>query len=51
MFGPKPTPQQVAEMAKFGVITYQRKGNKSQNQANIPKVAPTPPKSNVYANP
>jgi hypothetical protein len=51
MFGPKPTPQQVAEMAKFRGITYQRNGNKSQdkNQANIPKVAPTPPKSNVYA--
>jgi hypothetical protein len=51
MFGPKPTPQQVAEMAKFKGITYQRNGNKSQdkNQANIPKVAPTPPKSNVYA--
>ena len=52
MFGPKPTPQQVAEMAKFKGITYQRNGNKSQdkNQANIPKVAPTPPKSNMYAN-
>jgi hypothetical protein len=51
MFGPKPTPQQVAEMAKFKGITYQRNGNKSQdkNQANIPKVAPTPPKSNMYA--
>jgi hypothetical protein len=51
MFGPKPTPQQVAEMAKFKGITYQRNGNKSQekNQANIPKVAPTPPKSSMYA--
>jgi hypothetical protein len=51
MFGPKPTPQQVAEMAKFKGITYQRNGNKSQdkNQVTIPKVAPTPPKSNVYA--
>jgi hypothetical protein len=42
-FGPKPTPQQVAEMAKFRGITYQRNGNKSQNQANIPKVAPNSP--------
>ena len=51
MFGPKPTPQQVAEMAKFKGITYQRNGNKSQdkNHANIPKIAPTLPKSNVYA--
>jgi hypothetical protein len=51
MFGPKPTPQQVAEMAKFKGITYQRNENKSQdkNQANIPKIAPTLPKSNVYA--
>jgi hypothetical protein len=50
-FGPKPTPQQVAEMAKYRGITYQRNGNRSQdrNQANIPKIAPTPPKSNVYA--
>jgi hypothetical protein len=51
MFGPKPTPQQVVEMAKFRGISYQRNGNKNQdkNQANIPKVAPTP-KSTVYAN-
>jgi hypothetical protein len=37
-------------MDKFRGITYQRNGNKSQNQENIPKVAPNPPKSNVYAN-
>ena len=45
MFGPKPTPQQVAEMAKYRGITYQRNGNKNQsnNQANIPKVAPIAP--------
>jgi hypothetical protein len=50
--GPKPTPQQIAGMAKFRGITYQRNGNKSQdkNQANVPKVAPTPPKSSVHAN-
>jgi hypothetical protein len=52
-FVPKPTPQQVSEMAKYRAITYQRNGNKYQdrNQTNIPKVAPTPPKSNVRANP
>jgi hypothetical protein len=50
MFGPKPTPQQLAEMAKFKGITYQRNGNKSQekNQANVPKVTPTPPKLSVH---
>jgi hypothetical protein len=50
-FGPKPTPHQVAEMARYRGITYQRNGNRSQdrNQENIPKVAPTPPKSNVHA--
>jgi hypothetical protein len=50
-FGQKPTPQQVAEMARYKGITYQRNGNRSQDKshANIPKVAPTPPKSNVYA--
>jgi hypothetical protein len=38
-------------MAKYRGITYQRNGNISQdrNQANIPKISPTPPKSNVYA--
>jgi hypothetical protein len=38
-------------MAKFRGVTYQRNGNKSpdKNQANIPKIGPTPPKSNVYA--
>jgi hypothetical protein len=51
MFGPKPTPRQVAEMAKFRGITYQRNGNKnhSNNQANFPKVVQNPPKSDVYA--
>jgi hypothetical protein len=32
MFGPKPTPQQIAEMDKFKGITYQRNGNKSQEK-------------------
>jgi hypothetical protein len=39
-------------MAKYRGITYQRNGNINQdrNQANIPKVAPTPPKSNMHTN-
>jgi len=39
-------------MAKYRGIIYQRNGKKNQyrNQANIPKVAPTPPKSNVHTN-
>jgi hypothetical protein len=51
MFGPKPTPQKIDEMAIFKGITYQIYENKSQdkNQENIPKVASNPPKSNVYA--
>jgi hypothetical protein len=36
-YGPKPTPQQVVEMAKFRGITYQTGGNKSQTSA--PKVS------------
>jgi len=50
-FGPKPTPQQGSEMAKYRGITYQRNGNRKQdiNQENIPKVAQTPPKSNMHA--
>jgi hypothetical protein len=38
-------------MARYRGITYQRYENRSQdrNQANIPKVSPTSPKSNVYA--
>jgi ribonuclease HI len=49
-FGPKPTPEQVAEMAKYRGITYQRSGNKGQDkgQSSAPKVSPTPPKSNVH---
>ena len=49
-FGPKPTPQQVAKMAKYRGITYQRNGNKGQDksQTSVPKVSPIPPKSNVH---
>ena len=51
-FGPKPTPQQVAEMARFRGITYQRNENNKQDrpQASVLGMPPTPPKSNVYAN-
>ena len=35
-------------MDRYRGITYQR--NENRNQANIPKVAPTPPKSNVHVN-
>jgi hypothetical protein len=49
-YGPKPTPQQVAEMAKYRGITYQRNGNKGQDkcQTSVPKVSPS--KSNVPIN-
>jgi hypothetical protein len=38
-------------MARYRGITYQRNENRNQerNQVNIPKIAPTPPKSYVYA--
>jgi hypothetical protein len=49
-FGPKPTPQQVAKMAKCRGITYQRNGNKDKGQSSVPKVSPFPPKSNVHIN-
>jgi ribonuclease HI len=49
-YGPKPTPQQVVEMAKYRGITYQRNGNKGQDKdrTSVPKV--TPPKLNVIVN-
>jgi hypothetical protein len=39
-FGPKPTPKQVSEMARYRGFTYQRNGTKNQDrlEANIPKV-------------
>jgi hypothetical protein len=48
--GPKPTPQQVSEMAKYRGIKYQRNGNINQdrNQEHIPNVAPPPPKPMVH---
>jgi hypothetical protein len=44
-YGPKPTPQQIAEMAKYKGYTYQRSGNKDKGQTSTPKVNPTFPKS------
>jgi ribonuclease HI len=49
-YGPKPTPQQVAEMAKYKGYTYQRSGNKDKGQTSAPKVSPTFPKSNEPIN-
>jgi hypothetical protein len=34
-FGPKPTPQQVSEMAKYRGITYQRNGNRGQDKIKL----------------
>ena len=31
-FSPKPTPQQVSEMARYRGITYQRNGNNNQDR-------------------
>jgi ribonuclease HI len=49
-YGPKPTPQQIAEMAKYKGYTYQRSGNKDKGQTSAPKVSPTFPKSNEPIN-
>jgi hypothetical protein len=51
-YGPKPTPQQIAEMAKYKGITYQRNGNKGNDkgQASIPKVPPSFSKSSEPIN-
>jgi hypothetical protein len=51
-YGPKPTPQQIVEMAKYKGITYQRNGNKGHDkgQTSFPKVSPSLPKSNIPIN-
>jgi hypothetical protein len=49
-YGPKPTPQQIAEMAKHKGYTYQRGGNKDKGQTSAPKVPPTFPKSSAPMN-
>jgi hypothetical protein len=51
-YRPKPTPQQIAEMAKYKGITYQMNGNRGHDkgQTSVPKVSPNPPKSNVPIN-
>jgi hypothetical protein len=51
-FGPKPTPKQVSEMARYRGFTYQRDRTKNQDrpQASVPKTPPPPPKSIVPTN-
>jgi hypothetical protein len=49
-YGPKPTPQQIAEMAKYKGYTYQRGGNKDKGQTNTPKVSPAFSKTNEPIN-
>jgi hypothetical protein len=49
-YGPKPTPQQIAEMAKYKGYTYQRSGNKDKGQTSAPKVPSTFPKSSEPIN-
>jgi ribonuclease HI len=49
-YGPKPTPQQIAEMAKYKGFTYQRNGNKDKGQTSVPKVSPSFPKSSEPIN-
>jgi hypothetical protein len=51
-FGPKPTPKQVSEMARYRGITYQRNGNKIKiglKQVFL-RIPPPPPKSMVPTN-
>jgi hypothetical protein len=38
LYGKKPTPEQILEMARFKGITYQKKGNENKPNQNIPKV-------------
>jgi hypothetical protein len=51
-YGPKPTPQQIAEMAKYKGITYHRNGKKGNDkgQTSVPKVSPSFPKSSEPIN-
>jgi ribonuclease HI len=49
-YGPKPTPQQIAEMAKYKGFAYQRNGNKDKGQTSVPKVPPSVPKSSEPIN-
>ena len=48
IYGPKPTPRQISEMAKYKGIAYQRRGfqNQDRPQTNISKVH-FPPKENI----
>jgi hypothetical protein len=50
-FGPKPTPQQVSEMARYRGINYQRNGNNNQDrpQGSVSIIPPpSPPKTMVH---
>jgi hypothetical protein len=38
LYGKKPTPEQILEMARFKGVTYQKKGNDNKPNQNIPKV-------------
>jgi hypothetical protein len=38
LYGEKPSPEQILEMARFKGVTYQKKGNDNTQQQNIPKV-------------
>jgi hypothetical protein len=46
-FGPKPTPKQISNLARYRGLTYQRNGtrNHDQPQASIPKLPLSPLKS------
>jgi hypothetical protein len=51
-FGPKPTPKQVSDLARYRGFSYQRSGTKNQDkpQTSAAKVPPPPPKSIVPTN-
>jgi hypothetical protein len=46
-FGPKPTPKQVSDLARYRGLTYQRNGTRNQEktQASVPKIPLSPPRS------
>jgi hypothetical protein len=48
LYGEKPTPEQILEMAKYKGVTYQRKGNDNASKSSqiIPK-ASTPPDTDL----
>jgi hypothetical protein len=46
-FGPKPTPKQVSDLARYRGLTYQRNGtgNQEKTRSNVPKMPLAPPRS------